>query len=307
LKQSVKEALNEILDGKNILWQEPMSAHTTFHVGGPADCFVTPVTEQEVSAVLRLFSNEKEPFFILGNGSNLLVSDQGYRGTIIQFAGNYNEITIKGDRIIAQAGALLSEIAQRAYGQGLTGIEFASGIPGTLGGAAVMNAGAYDGEMKQVIEAVRLFDLQSGSIICKGNEEMKFGYRRSLLKEQPMLALEVTLKLQGGDPIKIKERMEELKASRAAKQPLEYPSAGSTFKRPEGYFAGKLIHDTGLQGYRVGGAMISEKHSGFVINAGDATAADVLALIRSVREKVYERFHVLLEPEVCMLGEDMTV
>ena len=279
-----------------------MAAHTTFRVGGPADCFLTPHTEEEAAAMLRLFCEEKEPFFILGNGSNLLVSDLGYRGAVIQFCGNYNTVTVQDTKITASAGALLSKIAQEAYAQSLTGMEFASGIPGTLGGAVVMNAGAYGGEMKQIISAVKLLDISTGEIIWKNTEEMEFGYRMSLVKKRPYLVLEAVLQLQQGDSAAIRDRMEELKNQRVSKQPLNYPSAGSTFKRPEGYFAGKLIQDTGLKGYTVGGAQISEKHSGFVINTGNATAADIRTLIKNVQEKVQAQFGVLLETEVCMLG-----
>lgn len=302
MKQSTIEALKKITDSETILWQEPMAFHTTFRVGGPADCFLTPHTEEEAAAMLRLFCEEAEPFFLLGNGSNLLVSDAGYRGAVIQFGSNYNAVTVEGTKLTIRAGALLSNAAKEAYAHSLTGMEFASGIPGTVGGAVVMNAGAYGGEMKQIVSAVKLLDLISQEIVWKSADEMEFGYRMSIVKKQPYLVLEAVLELQQGDSTAIYGRMEELKNQRVSKQPLNYPSAGSTFKRPEGYFAGKLIQDAGLKGYTVGGAQVSEKHSGFVINTGNATAADIRALIKDVQERVRAQFGVLLEPEVCMLG-----
>ncbi len=307
MKQKVQEEISRIINKNNILWNEPMAAHTTFRVGGVADCFLLPQTEEEAAAVLRLFSAEKEPFFVLGNGSNLLVSDEGYRGTVIKLGKNFNAVTVNGTEITAKAGALLSRIAQEACTHHLSGLEFASGIPGTLGGAVVMNAGAYGGEMKQVITSVRLFSLDTGEIIEKEEKNMEFGYRTSIVKTQPYYVLEASLKLLPGSQEQIKSRMEELKKQRVEKQPLEFPSAGSTFKRPEGYFAGKLIQDAGLKGYCVGGAMVSEKHSGFVINTGNATAKDICELIRNVRKRVFDQFGVMLEPEVCMLGEGMSV
>lgn len=307
MKQSVLAALDGILKKEDILRQEPMAAHTTFRVGGPADCFLTPHTQEEAAAVLRLFCEENEPFFVFGNGSNLLVSDAGYRGAIIQFCSNYNAVAVNGTEITAKSGALLSDISKTACAHGLAGMEFASGIPGTLGGAVVMNAGAYGGEMKQIIKSVKLLDFCTGDIVEKSVEEMEFSYRTSFVRKHPHLVLEAVLSLKEGDQAEIQAQVDEFTRLRVLKQPLEYPSAGSTFKRPEGYFAGKLIQDSGLKGYTVGGAMISEKHNGFVINKGNATAADIRTLIRDVRERVHEQFHVWLEPEVCMLGEDMLI
>lgn len=307
MKQPVLEALKEILKQEDILRQEPMAAHTTFRVGGPVDFYLTPHTQKEAAAVLRLLCEEKEPFFVFGNGSNLLVSDAGYRGAIIQLCGNYNTLAVNGTEITAQSGALLSDISKTACSHALTGMEFASGIPGTLGGAVVMNAGAYGGEMKHIIKSVKLLDYCTGEVVYKDAEEMEFGYRMSFVRKHPHLVLEAVVSLQEGDKAGIQSQIDEFTKQRALKQPLEYPSAGSTFKRPEGYFAGKLIQDSGLKGYTVGGAMISEKHNGFVINKGNATAADIRTLIQDVRERVHERFHVWLEPEVCMLGEDMVI
>ena len=238
----------------------------------------------------------------MGNGSNLLVSDKGYRGAVIQLWKNFSDITVKGTTIIVKAGALLSKIAAEALEEGLTGMEFASGIPGTIGGATVMNAGAYGGEMKNIIKEVTVLT-QEGELLTLSNEEMKLGYRTSIVKEKGYVVVSVVLQLKKGDKEEIRKVMEDLKERRVTKQPLDMPSAGSTFKRPEGYFAGKLIMDAGLRGFSVGGAQISEKHCGFVVNKGDATAADVLGLIREVQKRVEEQFHVTLEPEVKFLGE----
>lgn len=292
----------QIVGSEQIWMNEPMKQHTTFRLGGPADCFLTPSTKEQTAQIVHICQKEKIPYFVLGNGSNLLVSDQGFRGVVIQVYKNMNQVWIEGTRVRAQAGVLLSTLAKKAAEAGLTGLEFASGIPGTLGGASVMNAGAYGGEMKDVICAVTVLTPE-GELQRVEREELQFGYRTSVIKEKNYLALEVELELETGDKEAIFGRMEELKIQRVTKQPLEYPSAGSTFKRPEGYFAGKLIQDAGLKGYRVGGAQVSEKHSGFVINTGDATAEDVRQLIRDVQEKVYEKFQVKLETEVRFLGE----
>lgn len=289
--------------GREGVWpDEPMKKHTTFRVGGPADLLVCPKTATEIAEILKLCRAAEVPYFIIGNGSNLLVSDAGYRGVILKIFKNMNEIRIDGDRIYADAGALLSTVSRKAMEAGLAGMEFASGIPGTLGGACVMNAGAYGGEMKDILESVNVLTDQ-GEIRTLSVEELELGYRYSVIKDRGDIVLEAVLHLQEGDREQIAARMQELKEKRVEKQPLEYPSAGSTFKRPEGYFAGKLIQDAGLRGYRVGGAQVSEKHCGFVINTGDATAADVMELIRNVQDKVYERFQVRMEPEVKFLGE----
>ena len=288
--------------GDACVWeQESMKKHTTFRIGGPADLFAAPTTQEAVAEVIRICREQNYPFYILGNGSNLLVSDDGYRGLILQLYRNFSEILIEEDEIHVQSGAMLSVIAKRALEAGLTGFEFASGIPGTIGGAVVMNAGAYGGEMKDVLTEV--------TVLTKENEirtipaaELELGYRTSAVMKNGWIVLGAKIKLQKGDPQAIRTRMEELKEQRVTKQPLEYPSAGSTFKRPEGYFAGKLIMDAGLRGFSVGDAQVSEKHCGFVVNKGNATAQDVLELIRQVTEKVKEQFGVTLEPEVKMLG-----
>lgn len=296
------EKLSRIIDKKNIYINEPMKKHTTFRVGGPADYFVLPTEVSQIINCIQLCKEEQIPYFILGNGSNLLVSDKGYRGVVIQIYKNMNHIQIDGHKIKAQAGALLSQIAKKALDAGLSGFEFASGIPGTLGGAAVMNAGAYGGEMKDILTSVTVLD-ENGQILHLEAKDLQLGYRTSIIKEKGYVVLEVELELQMGDPTQIQKRMEELKGQRVTKQPLEFPSAGSTFKRPVGYFAGKLIQDAGLRGYRVGDAQVAEKHCGFVINRGEATAAEIIQLIKDVQKKVYEEFQVELETEVKFLGE----
>lgn len=289
----------------NVLVDEPMKDHTTFKVGGCADVFVTPQSIREATDIVRLLLADGIPYTVIGNGSNLLVSDRGYRGCIVSMG--MSGITVDKDEITAGAGALLSKVSKTAYENALTGLEFASGIPGSVGGAVVMNAGAYGGEMKDVITSVTLYDPSSDTVVTRSCEEMKFGYRTSLVKSYPYVVLETNLKLTHGSTEKIKETMDELAKKRRDKQPLEYASAGSTFKRPEGYFAGKLIEDAGLKGYSVGGACVSEKHCGFVVNKGNACADDVIGLIRAVRQKVYDMSGVMLEPEVVILGEDMSL
>lgn len=296
------QAFCAALGSDNVKLQEPMKKHTTFRIGGPADYYLCPHSVRELQAVLHICRGEKLPFFILGNGSNLLVSDKGYRGAVIQLWKNMSEIERTGTRIRAQAGALLSKIAAAALEDGLTGMEFAAGIPGTLGGAVVMNAGAYGGEMKDVIKEVQVMD-QEGNLLNLPAEKLELGYRTSIIKKKDYIVLSAVLELEPGDREEIRAKMDDLKERRVSKQPLELPSAGSTFKRPEGYFAGKLIMDAGLRGFSVGGAQISEKHCGFVVNKGNATAEDVTDLIREVQEKVKERFGVELEPEVKFLGE----
>lgn len=290
------------LGSDNVKLQEPMSKHTTFRIGGPADFYLCPHSTKEVQQTVQICKEENLPYFILGNGSNLLVSDKGYRGVIIQLWKNFSDISVKDCCITAKAGALLSKVAAEALEEGLTGMEFASGIPGTIGGAVFMNAGAYGGEMKDIIKEVKVLDDQ-GEIRVLSNEEMKLGYRTSIVKEKGYTVLSAVLQLKKGDVSVIRETMEDLKNRRTSKQPLDMPSAGSTFKRPEGYFAGKLIMDAGLRGYQTGGAQVSEKHCGFVINKDNATAADVCRLLRDVQDKVKEQFGVTLEPEVKFLGK----
>lgn len=297
----ILNSIREITGEKNASADEVMSAHTTFRVGGPADYFASPSDVDQVAGLIELCRKCEIPYFVLGNGSNLLVSDVGYRGMIINIMDNMNGITVDGDVITAQAGAKLVRVSRLARDNSLTGLEFASGIPGTIGGAVYMNAGAYGGEMKDVVTSVKVMDAD-GHIYDMSSDELDFSYRHSAVEAEGLIVLEVTMKLAAGVQQDIDDRMKELSDSRRTKQPLEYPSAGSTFKRPEGYFAGKLIMDAGLRGYSVGGAQVSEKHCGFVVNRGGATAADVTGLIRDVQKKVMDQFGVMLEPEVKMLG-----
>lgn len=299
---NIEEKFCACLGSDNVYCAEPMKKHTTFKIGGPADYYVCPHSMEELQETVKICRSERMPFFILGNGSNLLVSDRGYRGTVIQIWKNLSDIEVRGHYITAQAGALLSKLASEALEEELTGMEFASGIPGTLGGAVVMNAGAYGREMKDVLREVEVLDTE-GNIRVLKKEELELGYRTSIIKEKGYIVLSAVLELEKGDAAQIKAVMEELKESRVSKQPLNMPSAGSTFKRPEGYFAGKLIMDAGLRGFSIGGAQVSEKHCGFVVNKGEATAADVWDLIKEVQERVYEQFGVKLETEVKFLGE----
>lgn len=301
MNQKFLEQLAEILPEKNIYINEPMNRHTTFRIGGSADVLVTPGVS-ETAEVLRLCQDNQIPVTIIGNGSNLLVGDRGIRGIVIEFGRPAEEITIRGEHMSVSAGTMLSKAANEAAANGLSGLEFAAGIPGTVGGAVVMNAGAYGGEMKDVLCEVTVLT-QEGEKRTLSLEELELGYRHSCIPEHNYIVLSAEFDLRKSDPEQIRAVMADLRERRISKQPLEYPSAGSTFKRPEGYFAGKLIQDAGLRGYQVGGAQVSEKHCGFVINKGDATASDVRQLISDVQKKVYEEFHVQIEPEVKMIGE----
>ena len=296
------QRLNELLDKNRIYIEEPMKKHITFRVGGPADYFVMPKSVEEIKAVVALCREENIPYYILGNGSNLLVGDKGFRGVVIQIYREMSAIEVDGEMIRVQAGALLSRVGSAALEAELQGFEFASGIPGTMGGAVVMNAGAYGGEIKDVIVDATVLTPE-GKVLVLKKEDLELGYRTSVIAKKDYIVLEANLQLKKGNKEEIRARMDELKVQRVTKQPLEYPSAGSTFKRPEGYFAGKLIQDAGLRGFQVGGAQVSEKHCGFVINKGNATAADVAELINQVSEKVMEEFGVRLEPEVKRIGE----
>lgn len=276
---------------------ELMNKYTTFRIGGKADLMIKPTTIDELRTAITLCKTHEVPYYILGNGSNLLVADEGYRGVIIQVYSNLSEIKIEGNKVTAMAGALLAKVATAAADQSLTGFEFAHGIPGTIGGAIVMNAGAYDGEMKQVVESVEVIDAQ-GNLLKLSKEDLKLGYRSSILQHEDYVAVSVTLQLAEGDQEAIKAKMKDFAGRRRDKQPLDKPSAGSTFKRPEGYFAGKLIMDSGLRGFQMGGAQVSEKHCGFIINSGDATCKDVENLIAHVQKVVEEKYGVRLETEV---------
>ena len=300
--QRIAELLSAAMGNDRILLQESMKKHTTFRIGGPADVFAVPQTIDEAAEIVRVCREHGTPFYVIGNGSNLLVSDSGYRGVVLQIFKNLSEIIIDEENVTVQAGAMLSVIAKKALACGLTGFEFASGIPGTMGGAAVMNAGAYGGEMKDVLTEVTVLTAD-GSIETVPAEELQLGYRHSIIPEKNWIVLGAKLKLSKGDPEQVAARMEELKVQRVSKQPLDLPSAGSTFKRPPGAFAGKLIMDAGLRGFSIGDAQVSEKHCGFVVNKGNATAENVCDLIAEVTERVREYSGITLEPEVKMLGE----
>lgn len=302
MNSEIRKMFCDLLGEDCVFTEEAMSQHTTFKIGGPADYFLMPDKGEDVGRVIKICKEKEIPYFILGNGSNLLVGDGGYRGAVIQIYRNMSSVTVEGNEITAQAGALLSAVAAAAKNASLTGFEFAGGIPGTIGGAVVMNAGAYGGEMKDVLTEVTVMNAE-GDIFTLPTEELELGYRTSIIKTAGYIVLEAKIRLKEGDPEVIRETMKDLTIRRTTKQPLEYPSAGSTFKRPEGYFAGKLIMDSGLAGYQVGGAQVSEKHCGFVINAGDATARDVRTLMDNVRDIVYKKYGVTLEPEVKFLGE----
>lgn len=302
MNSEIRKMFCDLLGEDRVFTEEAMSQHTTFKIGGPADYFLMPDKGEDVGRVIKICKEKEIPYFILGNGSNLLVGDGGYRGAVIQIYRNMSSVTVEGNEITAQAGALLSAVAAAAKNASLTGFEFAGGIPGTIGGAVVMNAGAYGGEMKDVLTEVTVMNAE-GDIFTLPTEELELGYRTSIIITAGYIVLEAKIRLKEGDPEVIRETMKDLTIRRTTKQPLEYPSAGSTFKRPEGYFAGKLIMDSGLAGYQVGGAQVSEKHCGFVINAGDATARDVRTLMDNVRDIVYKKYGVTLEPEVKFLGE----
>ena len=293
--------LQNVMGGSGIFMEEPMKKHTTFRVGGPADVLVQP-DETALAAILALCRQYYVPYSFIGNGSNLLVGDKGIRGVVIEMTDPMGNIEVDGTKITAQAGAMLSKIANTAASNGLGGMEFAAGIPGSVGGAVVMNAGAYGGEMKDIIERVYVLD-ENGAQLELDRTALDLSYRHSCIPDKKYIVTKVVLELVPRNEAEIRSEMKELNEKRAEKQPLQYPSAGSTFKRPEGYFAGKLIMDAGLRGYQVGGAQVSEKHCGFVINKGDATAADICQLMQDVSDKVQAQFGVVLEPEVKMIGE----
>ena len=295
------DQLKQIIPEKYILRQEPMKNHTTFRIGGPADIFVAPENMEEIKAVSRFAKEEGIPLFVLGNGSNLLVADDGMDGIVLQIYKNYSGIEVRGNELIVKAGTLLSSTSRAALNEELTGFEFAGGIPGTFGGAVVMNAGAYGGEMVQVLKEVTVLT-KEGEIKTLKAEELELGYRTSNVLKNEYVVLEGVIALKKGNKEEIKAKMDEYALARKTKQPLEYPSAGSTFKRPEGHFAGQLINEAGLRGYQCGGAQISVKHAGFVINTGNATAEDVVNVITHAQEEVLKRNNIKLETEVKRLG-----
>lgn len=302
-EKNILEELHRVISLGRVLDMEPMSRHTTFRVGGTAEYFVEPANLEEIRGVLQLADTQGIPLFVLGNGSNLLVRDGGIRGIVLHLGKLFQKVWVQGTEVTAQAGALLSTVAAAALNNSLTGLEFAAGIPGSVGGALRMNAGAYGGEMKQVVTAAECLT-RKGELVTLSVEELKLGYRHSLLTESDLLVVSVSMKLEKGDRQQIQETMRDLAARRLEKQPLEFPSAGSTFKRPEGYFAGKLIMDAGLAGKRVGDAVVSPKHCGFVINEGRAKAREIEELIAGVQEEVWQQFQVRLEPEIIMVGEE---
>ena len=298
----IYEGLCRIVASSQIRCAEPMRLHTTLRIGGPADYFVTPMTKEELQDMVIFCEKKEVPWYVLGNGSNLLVADRGIRGVVISLEKGWNMVRAEGTCIEAGAGALLSKAAKAAAAEALTGLEFAAGIPGSIGGALVMNAGAYGGEIRDVLREAEVLT-KDGDVLRLSADELKLGYRTSCIPKNQYLVLRAVFELQKGNPQAILARMEELAVARREKQPLEYPSAGSTFKRPQGYFAAKLIDDAGLRGLAVGDAQVSEKHCGFVVNKGQATANDVRALCAKVQQKVYETFGVNLELEVKQVGE----
>lgn len=293
----------KILDPKKVLRDAPMKDHTSFKAGGCSDFLIIPDTEDEIKLVIETCKINSVPYYIMGNGSNLLVKDKGFRGVIIKLGKRFSKCTLIDNILDCQSGVFLSRLARIAMENELSGFEFASGIPGTLGGAVTMNAGAYDGEMKDVLLSVRGLDMD-GNIIELVNGDLELGYRTSAVKKRNMVVLSAKIRLEKGSKKKIKEKMEDFDQRRKSKQPLELPSAGSTFKRPPGHYAGKLIEDSGLKGFVVGGAQVSTKHCGFIVNINNASAKDIIDLIDHVISTVKTAFNVELEPEVKIIGEN---
>ncbi len=302
LSDQIIEQLNQIVGRTDVLPGALMKDHTSFKIGGPADLLITPRTVEQVVAVQRLLRQRDIPLTWLGNGSNLLVSDAGIRGVVIKLAEQFSEIKVVEDRLVVAAGALLTTASQVAAENGLSGLEFACGIPGTIGGAAFMNAGAYEGDMSQVIAAVTVLE-PSGAVVRLTADDLQFRYRGSSIQDKGQIVLQVELQLAPGDGVAIAEKIADLTARRNAKQPLELASAGSTFKRPTGYYAGKLIEDSGLRGVRFGDAAVSQKHCGFVVNLGEATCQEVITLITFIKKTVFDKFGVAMQTEVRMIGE----
>ena len=296
------EVFEKILGKENVLKNEPMRNHTTFKIGGEADWFLMPQNGEQLKGVISVIKEAGMPLFVLGNGSNLLVGDKGIRGAVVCLGKQIGGIEISGCECYAESGALLSKVANAAQREGLSGLEFASGIPGSIGGAVFMNAGAYEHEMKEIIKTVEYMDMD-GNVFTVSNEDCDFGYRTSLFSENDYIVLGCTLSLKEDDPCEIRKRMDDYTQRRTSKQPLEKPSAGSVFKRPAGHFAGGLVEQAGLKGFEIGGAQVSEKHAGFIINKGDATAKDVLDLVEYIKKVVFEKFQVMLEMEVKKIGE----
>ncbi len=302
-KNEIAKILLEQIPEQMIKIDEPMNNHTSFRIGGPADIYVAPSTVAQLTFALQVCKDNKVPYFIIGNGSNLLVKDGGYRGVMIHIFRNMNAITVEGTQLYAQAGALLVKVANTTLDHSLTGFEFAHGIPGTIGGAVYMNAGAYGGEMKQVIISADVID-QNGKLITLSNEELELGYRTSRIQTGNMIVVGARIALEKGDYQEINAKIKDLAHQRRTKQPLTVPSAGSTFKRPEGYYAGKLIMDAQLKGFRIGDAGVSDKHCGFIVNLGQATSKEVIELIGHIQCTVKKVFGQDLHPELRIIGED---
>ena len=301
MSDEIVTRLINITGKDNVRINEPMKNHTTFKIGGPAQYYVTPESVTQIQEVVSLCRDMNIPLHVIGNGSNILVGDDGVDGVVLALFNTFSDYEIKDNVITAQAGMSLIKLAVIALREGLTGLEFASGIPGSVGGAVYMHAGAYDGQMKDVVTSVTVLD-EAGNIRILGRDELDMGYRTSAVAKHNMIVLQVIIELKTGDKEQIKDRMNQLSELRKQKQPLEYPSAGSTFKRPEGYFAGKLIADAGLKGYSIGGAAVSEKHAGFVVNMGGATAKDVVELTDYIKKRIIEQFGVTLELEIKKIG-----
>ena len=301
MSDEIVTRLINITGKDNVRINEPMKNHTTFKIGGPAQYYVTPESVTQIQEVVSLCRDMNIPLHVIGNGSNILVGDDGVDGVVLALFNTFSDYEIKDNVITAQAGMSLIKLSVIALREGLTGLEFASGIPGSVGGAVYMNAGAYDGQMKDVVTSVTVLD-EAGNIRILGRNELDMGYRTSAVAKHNMIVLQVIIELKAGDKEQIKDRMNRLSELRKQKQPLEYPSAGSTFKRPEGYFAGKLIADAGLKGYSIGGAAVSEKHAGFVVNMGGATAKDVVELTDYIKKRIIEQFGVTLELEIKKIG-----
>lgn len=304
-KATIIQRLEKITDSRFIEKDAPMAEYTSFKAGGKADVLVEPQNEMELAEILKILEDDGTGYMVLGNGSNILVRDGGFRGVIIKIGDAFNYVRQEGNNLICGSGTLMAAVSRTAAAAGLAGLEFASGIPGSIGGAVFMNAGAYGGEMVQVIDTVKVISKDGNEVLCLTADELQMGYRHSVLQETGDVAVEVKLELQPGDPEKIKGNIADFTQRRNSKQPVTYPSAGSFFKRPEGYFAGKLIQDAGLKGLSIGGAQVSELHSGFIINKGGATASDILQLMEVVQADVYDKFGVMLEPEVRIIGEEL--
>lgn len=300
----VYNLLLQVLPKEDILVDEPMRNHTSFKLGGPADFIVLPRTSDQIINIIKILWQNEIPYYLMGNGSNLIVREGGIRGVVVKIYDNFNRVDINNEEIKAQSGVLLSTLSKVALKNNLTGLEFASGIPGTLGGAVAMNAGAYDGEMKDVVDEVLVVDKEGNSLLMT-NEELGFGYRSSIVQTNNYIVIEAKLKLLKGDYQAIKDKMDDLNHRRTTKQPLSLPSAGSVFRRPPGHFAGKLIEDAGLKGYRIGDAQVSELHSGFIVNVGSATAGEVISLINHIQKEVKNKFGVDLVTEVKIIGEEV--